>query len=495
MGAGMTRQPLPADLPADLAGHLVSTGQEPVCASWEQLDAAARAALVAQLQSLNWPLLREMRQRVLAMQKQGDTVGPALPDLEQATTPPCLRLRDAKNPISPAVATAHGTAALAAGRVGAILVAGGQGSRLGFDGPKGFYKIGPVSGASLFEILCGKLVAVARRHNAAVPLAIMTSSATDAATRGFLARHDRFGLPADRLLCFTQHDLPALDDTTGVMLRDAPGHVAMAPDGHGGMLGSLAEAGGFDWFARQGVDHIVSFQIDNPLAMPLDAEFLGYHLLTDSEFTPQVVPKIDPAERVGVVVTSDGTTRIVEYSDLPKPLAAARLPDGRLKFHAGSIAVHAFTRDFLQRTAGQAAALPLHMAHKAVPFIDASHASITPTAPNAYKFERFLFDLMPLARTVTLVEVNPAEGFAPLKNAPGSAADTAEHVMAAMVAHARRMLERAGVTVADEIPVELAAHRIIDADDIAAGLSPGSTITVPQVIGGEPSSTNTRPVS
>ncbi len=486
MGAGMTRSPQPPDMPATLVEQLTVAGQAGLLTAWERLDAAARTTLLSQLQAVDWPLVATMRARVLAAHETGSTseaAGVAPPRLDQATTPPCFRLRDDGNPIPPAVAAARGTAALAAGRVGAILVAGGQGSRLGFDGPKGLYAIGPVSQASLFEILCGKLVAVSQRHGAAVPLAIMTSSTTDAATREFLSRHDRFGLPEDRVLFFKQHDLPAIDDTTGELLRDAPGHLAMAPDGHGGMLGSLAEAGGLDWFARQGVDHIVSFQVDNPLAMPLDAEFLGYHLLTDSEFTPQVVPKTDPAERVGVVVATDGVTRIVEYSDLPAAMAAARMPDGRLRFHAGSIAVHAFTRAFLERTAAQADALPLHMAHKAVPCIDATGEPITPTAPNAYKFERFLFDLMPLARTVTLVEVDPAEGFAPLKNAAGAAADTAEHVQAAMVAQARRLLGRAGVTVADDVAVELAANRIVDADDIATSLPAGTVITAPQVIG------------
>jgi UDP-N-acetylglucosamine/UDP-N-acetylgalactosamine diphosphorylase len=486
MGAGMTRGPQSPDMPAALAAQLTAAGQTGLCVAWKRLDAAARTALLSQLQALDWPLVAVMRARVLAagaLETANDAAGVALPDLDQAITPPCLRLRDDGNPISPAVAAARGTAALAAGRVGAILVAGGQGSRLGFDGPKGLSTIGPVSQASLFEILCGKLVAVARRHGAAVPLAIMTSSATDATTREFLARHDRFGLPEDRVLFFQQHDLPALDDTTGELLRDASGHLAMAPDGHGGMLGSLAEAGGLEWFARQGVDHIVSFQVDNPLAMPLDPEFLGYHLLTDSEFTPQVVPKTDPAERVGVVVAADGVTRIIEYSDLPAALAATRLSDGRLKFHAGSIAVHAFTRAFLERTAAQADALPLHMAHKAVPYIDAAGRQITPATPNAYKFERFLFDLMPLARAVTLVEVDPAEGFAPLKNAPGAATDTAEHVRAAMVAQARRLLGRAGVTVAEDVAVELAANLIIDADDIANLMPPGTVITQPQVIG------------
>jgi UDP-N-acetylglucosamine/UDP-N-acetylgalactosamine diphosphorylase len=312
----MTRHTLPPDLPVDLAGQLIAANQERVCAEWERLDTAARVELVAQLRSLDWGLVAEMQERVRTERGRGQpettaTGGDARANLRNASTPPCLRLRAASNPIPPALAAARGTAALAAGRVGAILVAGGQGSRLGFDGPKGLFPIGPVSQASLFEILCGKLVAVGRRHGAAVPLAIMTSSATDGATRDFLARHERFGLPEDRVLFFRQRDLPALDDTTGEMLRDGPGHLAMAPDGHGGMVRSLAEGGGFAWFARQGVEHLVSFQVDNPLAMPLDSEFLGYHLLTDSEFTPQVVRKNDPAERVGVVVAADGVTQIV----------------------------------------------------------------------------------------------------------------------------------------------------------------------------------------
>lgn len=482
----MTCPTPPPDIPADVARNLMAAGQARLCADWDRLDEARRDRLVAQLRSLDWPLVAEMRRRVLAMrtmEETGRTRSVCSSDLEHASTPPCLRLRDESNPIPPSLAAARGAAALADGSVGAILVAGGQGSRLGFDGPKGLYEIGPVSHASLLEILCGKLVAVAKRHGGAVPLAIMTSSATDAATRDFLARHERFGLSEDHVLFFTQHDLPTFDDTAGEMLCDHLGHLAMAPDGHGGMLGSLAESGGLEWFARHGVDHVVSFQVDNPLAMPLDREFLGYHLLTDSEFTPQVVRKTDPAERVGVVVADDGVTRIIEYSDLPPRLAEARLPDGRLQFHAGSIAVHAFTRDFLDRAAAKADALPLHMAHKAVPFIDVTGERVVPAGPNAYKFERFIFDLMPLARTVTLVEVDPAEGFAPLKNAAGAATDTAEHVRAAMVAHARRLLGRAGVTVPPGVPVELAANRVVDADDIADYLPPGSIVEEPLVIG------------
>lgn len=478
----MTCAPAPDELPRDLADRVAAVGQEHILAGWSELDAKARQAFIAQLAMVDWSQFAELRE-IVRQRRQAGGDAKAVVDLTHALTPPCLRLRDPANRISPTEAVDRGAAALAAGAVGAILVAGGQGSRLGVNGPKGLFAIGPVSQASLFELLLGKLAAVHRRFGAAVPLAIMTSSATDTATRDFLAAHRFFGLAPDQVLFFTQRDLPALDDTTGDLLLEAPGRLALAPDGHGGMLGALAAAGGLDWFARRGVEHVASFQVDNPLAMPLDREFLGYHLLTGAEFTPQVVRKTDPAERVGVVVSIDGVCQIVEYSDLPPAVAAERLPDGRLRFHAGSIAVHAFARSFLERCAGRRDALPLHVAHKAVPFTDAAGRHVVPPRPNAIKFERFIFDLMPLATAVTLVEIDAAEGFAPLKNAAGAASDTADHVRAAMVDHARGLLARAGVRVAEGVAVELAASRIIDQTDIASLVPPGTVIDRPLVVG------------
>jgi UDP-N-acetylglucosamine/UDP-N-acetylgalactosamine diphosphorylase len=218
--------------------------------------------------------------------------------------------------------------------------------------------------------------------------------------------------------------------------------------------------------------------------MPLAAEFLGYHLLSAADFSTQVVRKNEPGERVGVVVDCDGRHSVVEYSDLPAEAAAERLPDGRLRFHAGSIAVHAFAKDFLDRAAARRDSLPLHLAFKAVPFLDADGRRVVPTTPNAYKFERFIFDLMPLAQTVCVVEIEASEGFAPLKNPVGSASDTLEHVHAAMVAHARRLLAKAGVQVADGVDVELAADRIIDETDVPGLLHPGTRLDRPTVVGG-----------
>jgi UDP-N-acetylglucosamine/UDP-N-acetylgalactosamine diphosphorylase len=468
--------------PAHLAAAAEAAGQSHLLEWARRLDGTAFKRLATQLETIDWTQLAEL-QTLSAVRQTRFSETPASDETwpHSAETPPCQRLASLDTTPRPEAAQ-RGEAALAAAAVGGILVAGGQGTRLGCDEPKGMYPIGPVSGATLFELLLGKLVAVRKRYGRQVPLAIMTSEATDEATRLFLAGHRFCGLDPDHVLLFRQRNLPALEAGTGRLLLDAPDHVAMAPDGHGGMLGSLAAAGGLRWFAERGVGTLTSFQIDNPLARPLASEFIGLHLLAAADFSTQVVPKVDPTERVGVVVTADGVTRIVEYSDLTADLAAARLPDGRLRFHAGSIAIHAFDCGFLARAAADAGALPLHLAFKAVPHLDAAGRIVKPATPNAYKFERFIFDLMPLARRVNVVEVDPADGFAPLKNPPGSATDAPEHVQAAMVAQARRLLASAGVTVGDGVAVEIDAATILDLEDVRHALPKGSHIDVPTVI-------------
>ena len=472
--------PLPEGLDPRIAEQLHDAGQAAILAAWPRLPADCRDTLAADLAAVDWTLLAEMR-GLVTRRAAGTGAATGGPDLADAVTPPCIVLGDARNAIAPGRAADRGAAALGAGRVGAVLVAGGQGSRLGHDGPKGCYPIGPVSGNSLFRLLLGKLAAVRRRYGRPVPLAIMTSAATDAATREFLSRDGWCGLDPADVRVFRQASLPALDATTGEMLRDQPGRLALAPDGHGGMLTALAADGLLDWFASRGVEHVVSFQVDNPLALPLHPEFLGYHLLTGAEFSTQVVLKREPGERVGAVIESGGVHRVVEYSDLSPALAAARLPDGRLRFHAGSIAVHAFARPFLERAAATAGSLPLHVAFKALPCVDGDGVRHVPARPNAIKFERFIFDLMPLARRVCVVQIEAADGFAPLKNAAGAAADTADHVRAALVAQARRLLAARGVDVAAGVPVELDAAHVIDEHDI--DLPRGARIDVPTVVG------------
>jgi len=466
------------DLPSPLLAAIRDAGQEHVLRFWPDLSGDSRAALLDQLRSIDWPGLAELRRLALAAGSAATAPGVGF-DLEAADTPPCQRLGDARG----ARAVEAGRAALAEVLFGAVIVAGGQGSRLGCNGPKGAVAVGPVSGGSLFDILLGKLVGIRRRFGRPVPLAIMTSSSTESDTGAWLASHDHGGLDPDDVMVFRQHDLPALDDHDATLLLDAPDRIALAPDGHGGMLPALVGSGGLDWFAKRKVRHVVSFQVDNPLTMPFHPEFIGHHLLHDAELSTQVIRKQEPGERVGVVATTGGRTFVIEYSDLPPALAAERGADGRLRFHAGSIAVHAFALDFLRRAASSPAPLPLHLAHKAVPHLDSTGIRLVPREPNAIKFERFIFDLMPLARRVCVVEIDPAEGFAPLKNPPGAAADTLAHVQGAMISHARRVLARAGVDVAAGVTVELAPW-ILDESDVAAILPPGSRLGRDSVVGG-----------
>ena len=467
-------------LPTALQESISLAGQDHVLRFWKTLDGSARDRLVGQLAAIDWGMFGELR-RLARASGPGMVAGAAAAltdDLTRATTPPCYVLGDNADR-----AASAGRKGLTEGLFGAVLVAGGQGSRLGCNGPKGVVPVGPLSGATLFDLLLGRLRGIAKRYGHPVPLAIMTSSATDADTRAWLADHDHGGLDPDHVLVFRQRDLPAVDDAAGNLLLDAPDRIAMAPDGHGGMLPALASAGGLEWFADRGCRHVTTFQVDNPLTMPLHPEFLGHHLLDEAEFSTQVVHKREPGERVGVVASDGKRTFVVEYSDLPAALAAERGPGDRLRFHAGSIAVHAFALDFLRRASAAPDPLPLHVAHKAVPFLDDAGERVNPRTPNAVKFERFIFDLMPLARRVCLVEIDPAEGFAPLKNPPGAAADTLAHVQAALDAQARRILHRAGVVIADGVGVELAPW-ILDEADLDALLPPGSRIERPTVIGG-----------
>ena len=292
--------------PPHIVESLARTGQTGVLRFWDGLGDEARMRLLRQLDSIDWVVFDELRR--LAASGASEEVDLAF--LSAAATPDGPRLSAEDS--SAAAWRPSGEEALASGQVGAILVAGGQGSRLRCDGPKGFYPIGPISHATLFELLLGKVAATNRRYGRDVPLAIMTSSATDAETRAFLESNRFFGLDADQVLIFKQADLPALAIDTLTMLLEAPDRVAMAPDGHGGMLRGLSAAGGLEWFARRGVEHVASFQIDNPLARPLDPAFLGMHLVSGSDITTQVVEKREPSERVGVVVESGAVCRIVE---------------------------------------------------------------------------------------------------------------------------------------------------------------------------------------
>ncbi len=468
--------------PTTLLNLLEPHGEQHLLAHWDRLSEEERSRLESQLMAIDWREIASCKKLVKARHEKKSSAKHQ--GFENTATPRCHKLGERDTVSSDALSRGH--ECLRTAQVGAILMAGGQGTRLGFDEPKGTFPIATVSKATLFDVLLGHLSAIKKRFGSRIPLAIMTSAATDMATRKFLAETNFCGLDADQIFFFCQGNLPVFDATTGSLLLDACDHVAIAPDGHGGMLQALTESGGLDWFRQQDCHTLVSFQVDNPLAKPLDPEFLGHHLLSGSSLSTQVIPKLDPEERVGVVTKSGGVTRIIEYSDLPQPIAAERLSDGKLRFFAGSIGIHAFETHFLEGVASSQAKLPLHIAHKKVPFINEHGRFIQPSAPNAFKFERFIFDLMPVADSVTVVEIDPAEGFAPLKNPSGTAKDSPETVQQALNAYAIRHLQQAGIIVAPGVHVELDAASIFDDEDLRliakSDIFPKNRIDGPHII-------------
>ncbi|HZN32961.1 MAG TPA: UDPGP type 1 family protein, partial [Pirellulaceae bacterium] len=190
------------------------------------------------------------------------------------------------------------------------------------------------------------------------------------------------------------------------------------------------------------------------------------------EMTSQVVRKRDPLERVGNVASVGGKVQVIEYSDLPDEFARRTNADGSLKLWAGNLAVHAMDVAFLARATAQKNALPFHLAKKKVPYVGEDGQIVEPDKPNAIRFERFIFDLLPLAARALVVEADPAEAFAPVKNSDDEPTDNPRLARAAMMAQARRELRSRGAKIADNVPVEL--NPLWDGQ-----LPPGTVITQP----------------
>ena len=401
---------------------------------FDELAAEEQATLIAQLRSIDLRLLRRLIETHVAVDAPvaPPRIAPA-PVIPLAATP--AQRRDETE------SRKAGEEALRAGRVAALVVAGGQATRLGYDAPKGTFPIGPVSGKSLFQIHAERVIALQRRYRVALPLLVLVSPDNHAETRRFFDQHGCFGLKNEDVWFFEQGMLPALDRDGRLLLAER-GRIFLSPDGHGGVYRALAAAGLLDRLVERGIDLLFYFQVDNPLVKVADPVFLGHHLRRESEFSLKVVSKRDPAERVGVFAIVDGRPGIVEYSDLPDPLRDARDDQGRLLYSAGSIAIHLFNVAYLQRIARGDIELPYHVARKKVPYVDERGEVVQPSEANGIKIECFVFDALPLAKSVVAMEIARSEEFAPVKNRAGE--DSPETSRRAQSELFRSWLEQAG---------------------------------------------------
>lgn len=384
-----------------LRQNFQQAGQGHVFDAWDSLAERARRRLVRQLEQVDLAQLAAMRAAITAV------AGPVPRNLSPA---PAFAMADESFPYllhdAARAVVPVGDRALRRGEVAVILVAGGQGTRLGFDGPKGCYPILPLSGMTLFEVFARKLLRAGREYGRTPPLYVMVGNHNEQATRAFFEEHRCFGLNPDDVKFFAQGELPALDDN-GRLVMAGPDALWTAPDGHGGVIAAMHSKGMLADMRARGVRYASYVQVDNLQIPVVDAAFLGLHISEGAEVSLKVVRKTDPAEKVGIYCLDDGVPSIVEYTEFTPADSNLRGQDGRLAFWQGNMAVHVFGLEFLQRLADTSTQLPLHAARKKV------------NDAEAWKFERFVFDTIPLANRVVCMEVPREEQFLPLKNPDG----------------------------------------------------------------------------
>lgn len=481
---------------AELLDRLRVFGQEQLLTFWDALSDQRRSALAGEIERIDFE-----RINALFLHRNDPPESAAL--AERCSEPVAFHLSDLRERIDtpdysdkaldPYQARQIGEEALRAGKIAIAVVAGGQGTRLGFPHAKGIFPIGPVSNATLFQIHTERIRAMARKYNTRLPFLIQTSPATHTETIDFFRANGNFGLPDEDILIFCQGTMPSVRFEDGKILLKEKWEVAKSPDGHGGFLACANAPAPDAWseisrregvladIESRGAEEIFYFQIDNPVIDLASPEFIGYHLESGSQFSSQVVRKEQPKDRVGNMVMVDGSLHVIEYCDLPDSAAHRRRPDGSLEIWAGSIAVHLMNVRFLRDKANLAESLPFHIAKKKVPFVVTDRAADTngeslfgtkvkPSEPNAIKFEKFIFDLLPQAKNPIVVEIDAATGFVPLKNHPDAPTDNPQTVKAGLANLYRLWLKNIGIAVADGAIVEISPLFANSASELKARL-------------------------
>ncbi|MFH0962423.1 MAG: UDPGP type 1 family protein [Planctomycetota bacterium] len=444
--------------PDDLRNLLARVRQEHLLSFWNELSPQGRAKLRREIDSLDLDLVASLVSKIEAPHSSAPPRDLRAPD----TIPIPLSERDRSLAEE---ARQTGLRALAQGECAFLLVAGGQATRLGYDAPKGTFPIGPVTDRTLFQFHAEKILALSRRLDVPLRWLIMTSSTNASATLRFFEEHRFFSLDPACVTFFAQGELPALDSRGKILLAEKDS-LALSPNGHGGCLAALRDSGALADLVRAGARYLFYFQVDNPLVPIPDPVFLGFHLARRADMSLKVVEKTDPAEKVGLVVAADRGCRVIEYSDLPPDLARKRDPDGRLTLRAGSIGIHLLSLDFVERVLEDDSALPYHVAHKKVPCVDSGGKPVEPDAPNAYKFEKFIFDALTVAERTVIMEVLREREFAPVKNASG--ADSPDTARALLEEEWRRWLTGAGLAKharALKKPIEISPLYALDETD------------------------------
>lgn len=443
---------------------LRQAGQEHLLRFYDQLDDAGRTKLIQQIEGIDWPeVSRLIQSHVLnkpTFTAPGSiTPAPALPAIPKPSLQP--QYHEARK---------LGEKLISDGKVAAFCVAGGQGTRLGWEGPKGTFPASPVRKAPLFQIFAEYILKCQRKYGCVLPFYVMTSPINHADTAAFFDEHACFGLNPDDVMLFPQAMFPAVDMNTGKCLLADVDELALSPNGHGGSLKALWTSGAIDDMKKRGIEHLSYIQVDNPLVKVIDPLFLGLHAQAKAQMSSKSLTKRDPLEKVGNFAMVDGKMTVIEYTNMPDELAKQINGDGSLKFNAGSIAIHVIDVAFVEglNTSKDGFALPWNRAEKKVPYLDPqSQKLVKPEKPNAIKLETFVFDALPFTQKSIVLETLREDEFGPIKNADAPGAQDSPQTSAALQSQRGiRWLRKAGVEIAHGATVELTHTTAIDPEDL-----------------------------
>ena len=451
-----------------------------ILAFWDQLNAAQQQQLISQINQLDFVKIDKWVADYVKKNAHAAITGDLTPApfYSHETSNHEQRRKYAE-------ADKLGAEMIRRGRVAAFVVAGGQGTRLGFKGPKGNFPISPVKNKSLFQLFAEYIAAASQKYQTVCPWYIMTSPLNHSRTEEIFRDNQYYGLKKENVFIFQQGTMPNFCKDGRILLADKAS-LSCSPDGHGGSLKALYKSGAVEDMKRRGVEFISYFQVDNPLINIFDPLFIGLHVLDEAEMSSKALIKTGPFEKVGNFCLVDGRLTIIEYSDFSDELAEKQDPDGSLTFKLGSIAIHIINRTFVEKLNADGFSLPLHRAVKKIPHIEDKGEIVKPAGPNGVKLETFVFDAVPLALKSIILETLRAEEFAPTKNATG--VDSAQVTRKMMIDRAVTWLESAGLVVprksdgSIDCVIEISSGFALHKDDIKQKLNrmprikPGDTI-------------------
>lgn len=395
-------------------------GQEHVLKYYDELSEAQKEALLEQIAATDMSILDSCRHRE-ELAKKG-VISPLA----------AMQLSEIKE--KEEEFTKVGLDAIRAGKVGAVLLAGGMGTRLGSDNPKGMYNVGLTRELYIFECLINNLLEVVRQADTWIHLFVMTSDKNNDATISFLKEHKFFGYQEEYVHFFEQ-EMAAATDYTGKIYLEEKGKLSTSPNGNGGWFISMKNAGLLDFVEKQGIEWMNVFAVDNVLQRIADPCFVGATIEKNCTVGAKVVRKNAPDEKVGVMCLEDGRPSIVEYYELTEDLMNARDENGDPAYNFGVILNYLFYVPELIRISDRQ--LPLHIVEKKIPYLNEAGELVKPEAPNGYKFENLVLDMIHQMSSCLPFEVVREKEFAPIKNKTG--VDSVES--------ARALLEKNGVTL------------------------------------------------